>query len=134
MSICLSRIRDTRIENDSDNSTSYKYLLVRNVFLGIHPLKHEAPCGNELRTPARGQVPVIRYPPFAKSLAPPPPPRSLGASRPQPRGRSIFDRLLPKGRKKTPRCFQVLDKVLKGNICKFQLFVLSLPRKYDDYE
>ena len=34
MSICLSRLRDTRIEEDSDNSTSYKYLLVRNV-LGI---------------------------------------------------------------------------------------------------
>ena len=32
MSICLSRLRDTRIEEDSDNSTSYKYLLVRNVF------------------------------------------------------------------------------------------------------
>ena len=32
MSICLSRSRDTRIEEDSDNSTSYKYLLVRNVF------------------------------------------------------------------------------------------------------
>ena len=48
MSICLSRFRDTRIEEDSDNSTSYKYLLVRNVFLGIHPLKHGAPCGNEL--------------------------------------------------------------------------------------
>ena len=31
MSICLSRLRDTRIEEDSDNSTSYKYLLVRNV-------------------------------------------------------------------------------------------------------
>ena len=29
----LVSLRDTRIENDSDNSTSYKYLLVRNVFL-----------------------------------------------------------------------------------------------------
>ena len=32
MSICLSRFRDTRIEEDSDNSTSSKDLLVRNVF------------------------------------------------------------------------------------------------------
>ena len=32
MSISLSRLRDTRIEEDSDNSTSYKCLFVRNVF------------------------------------------------------------------------------------------------------
>ena len=28
----LVSLRDTRIEEDSDNSTSYEYLLVRNVF------------------------------------------------------------------------------------------------------
>ena len=32
MSICLSCLRNTRIEEDSDNSTSSKDLLVRNVF------------------------------------------------------------------------------------------------------
>ena len=56
MSISLSRLRDTRIEEDSDNSTSYKYLLVRNVFgitfffsnffvLACTPITaHRAPC------------------------------------------------------------------------------------------
>ena len=32
MSICLSRFRDTRIEEDSDNSTPSRDLFVRNVF------------------------------------------------------------------------------------------------------
>ena len=32
MSICLSRLRDTRIEEDSENPTPSKDLLMRNVF------------------------------------------------------------------------------------------------------
>ena len=44
MSICLSRLRDTRIEEDSDNSTSSKDLFVRNVFERSE--KTFAPCGN----------------------------------------------------------------------------------------
>ena len=44
MSICLSRIRDTRIEKDSDNRTSSKDLLVRSVFEELprrEDMKHE---------------------------------------------------------------------------------------------
>ena len=44
MSICLSRLRDTRIEKDSDNSTSSKDLLVRSVFEELprrEDMKHE---------------------------------------------------------------------------------------------
>ena len=45
MSICLSRLRDTRIEEDSDNSTSYEYLLVRNVFENLFAETWSTKCG-----------------------------------------------------------------------------------------
>ena len=49
MSICLSRFRDTRIEEDSDNSTSSKDLLVRNVFEELRDEKTwSMKCGNRL--------------------------------------------------------------------------------------
>ena len=49
MSICLSRLRDTRIEEDSDNSTSSKDLLVRNVFEELRDEKTwSMKCGNRL--------------------------------------------------------------------------------------
>ena len=40
MSICLFRLRDTRIEEDSDNSTISKDLFVRNVFEPSSPQSH----------------------------------------------------------------------------------------------
>ena len=49
MSICLSRLRDTRIEEDSDNSTPSKDLLVRNVFEEFTDEETcSTKCGNRL--------------------------------------------------------------------------------------
>ena len=45
ISICLSRLNETRIDEDSDNSTSSEDLLVRNVFTGLLlPRSIEALC------------------------------------------------------------------------------------------
>ena len=44
---CLA-ISDTRIEEDSENSTFSKDLLVRNVFEDLFPETWSAKCGNEL--------------------------------------------------------------------------------------
>ena len=43
MSICLSRLRDTRIEEDSENPTPSKDLLMRNVFENLFEenMEHE---------------------------------------------------------------------------------------------
>ena len=52
MSISLSRLRDTRIEEDSENSTFSKDLLVRNVFEGSYGRQAFSVVGVNMARPA----------------------------------------------------------------------------------